>query len=177
MTRGFVLVLVLAMAGCGVTSDRIYNLNVYRASAQSTLFAGSTASKNVPVFISGNPFGIQQMTLANVIASSLQSAFPNRQVGFVVRDTEDVRSDVSMIVAFDPPPGTTGVLVCGAPNRLTSSPTSEAIRTVMAFCFGDRPLVSVEGKLDRSSGVGDADFVVLLRDMTRRMFEAGPSTP
>ncbi len=173
--RWVALTLLIALAACAIASDRIYNLNIYRRDAQSVLFAGSTKSKNVPVFISGNPFGIAQVTLANIVASSIQSAFPNRDVGFLVLKTDDVRTDVSMVVAFDPPIGTTGVHVCRAPTRIPNLPTSESVRTVMAFCFGDRPLASVEGLLDRGSGVGDADFVLLIRDMTRRMFETSPT--
>jgi len=169
--RALALIACFAVTACAVTSDSIYNLNLYRRDAQSFLISSATNSRNIPVYISGNPFGISPTTLANIVASSVQSAFPNREVGFVVRETDDVRTDVSMRVVFDPPAGTTGIRVCGAPGRIASLPSSEAIRTVAAFCFGNRPLVSIEGKLDRGGGVGDAEFVVLLRDMTRRMFE------
>jgi len=173
--RSIALFLCFATVACGVTSDRIYNLNLYRRDAQSFLISGATNSRNIPTFISGNPFGISPTTLANIVASSIQSAFPSREVGFVVRDSDDVRTDVLMVVAFDPPTATVGRQLCAAPGRIPSAPSSEAIRTVMAFCFGNRPLVSIEGRLDRGSGVGDAEFVVLLRDMTRRMFETSPT--
>lgn len=165
------LVLCFATAACTVAPDKVYNHNLYRSDAQSFLISSSTKSRNIPTFISGNPFGISQTTLANIVASSLQSAFPSRDVGFAVRQSDDVRTDVSMVVLFDPPKGTTGIRACGAPSRLSSVPSGEAIRTVLAFCFGNRPLASIEGRMSRSSGVGDAEFVTLIRTMTRRLFE------
>jgi hypothetical protein len=51
----------------------------------------------------------------------------------------------------------------------------ESVRTLMAFCFSGVPVVSIESKVARGSGAGDRTFVLLLRDMTRRMFEAKSS--
>jgi len=83
-----------------------------------------------------------------------------------------------MAVAFDPPISTSGQVLCQSGGRAGSQPNSESIRVVMAFCLSDRPLVSIEGKLNRRAGAGDAAFVSLIRDMTRRMFEtAPPKTP
>ena len=169
------LALCIAIAACAIAPDRIYNHNFYRNEAQSYLISTATKSRNIPTYISGNPFGISQTTLANIVASSIQSAFPNREVGFAVRESDDVRTDVKMVVAFDPPIGTAGNRLCRAPGRVPTAPSAEAIRTVMAFCFANGPIVSIEGRMGRTSGVGDAEFVTLLRDMARRMFETSPT--
>jgi hypothetical protein len=46
---------------------------------------------------------------------------------------------------------------------------------MMAFCFGGQAVVGIEGRLDRRKGAGDAEFVLLLRDMARRMFAKVPT--
>jgi len=45
----------------------------------------------------------------------------------------------------------------------------------MAFCFSGVPVVSIQSKVSRGSGAGDKAFVLLLREMTRRLFEAKAS--
>lgn len=169
------LALCFATAACSVAPERIYNHNYYRNQAQSYLISTATESRNIPTYISGNPFGISQTTLANIVASSIQSAFPNREVGFAVHESDEVRTDVKMVVAFDPPIGTAGHRLCQAPGRVPAVPSADAIRTVIAFCFADSPIVSIEGRMGRASGVGDAEFVTLIRDMVRRMFETSPT--
>lgn len=165
------LALAILVAGCETPGERIYNLNVYRPDPPSYLFSG-TVSRAVPTYVSGNPFGISPESLANVVGVSLQSAFSSRDVRFAVREEEGLRDDVSMVVAFDAPGGTSPRRVCAAPSRIGSAPSGGAITTLMTLCFGDRPVVSIEGRLDRRAGIGDKEFVSLIRDMARRMMGA-----
>jgi hypothetical protein len=167
--------LALVLAACVPVGERIYHLNIYRPDPQGYLFAAGTESRAVATHISGNPFVIAPATLANVVAASLQSAFPGRDVRFAVRRTSDVRSDVAMVVAFDPPTGTSAGRLCASPGRIPSAASGDTVTTMMAFCHGNQPMVSIEGRLDRRKGAGDAEFVLLLRDMARRMFETAPT--
>ncbi len=166
--------LALLLAACVPVGERIYNLNLYGHDPQGYLFAGGTESRSVATYISGNPFGIAPATLANVVAASLQSAFPSRDVRFAVRRSSDVRSDVAMVVAFDSPTGTSAGRLCLSPGRIPSAPSGDTVTTIMAFCHGNRPMVSISGRLDRRKGASDAEFVLLIRDMARRMFDVPP---
>jgi hypothetical protein len=167
--------LALVLAACTSAGERIYNLRIYRPDPQGYLFAAGTESRAVATYISGNPFAIAPATLANIVAASLQSAFPGRDVRFAVRRTSDVRSDVAMVVAFDPPTGTSPGRLCASPRRVPSAPSGDTVTTMMAFCFGGQAVVGIEGRLDRRKGAGDAEFVLLLRDMARRMFAKVPT--
>ena len=138
------------------------------------LYADGQTGSNIATHISGNPFGVAPEPLANIVGAGLQSAFANTTVTFVTRPTENVRRNMTMVVAFDAPIGTKSASLCRAPGRTPWAPSSKAVRAMMAFCFGDTPLVSIEGQIPRSGGAGDRDFVMLIRDMALRMFEAGP---
>ena len=162
----------LLASACALGDKRIYNHKVFRPNATSYLIAGGTDSRAVPTFIVGNPFGIAPATLANVVSSSLQSAFPGRDVTFATRRTTGLRDDVFMVVAFDPPKTASAHRLCRNRGRISSITVGESIRTLMAFCLAGTPLVSIESKVARGSGAGDKTFVLLLRDMARRMFEA-----
>lgn len=170
--RRAALVLAILLAGCVSQRERVYNVNTYSPDASTYLFSGASASRAVPTYVIGNPFGASEEVLANVVAAALQSGFPGRDVRFAVRPEDGLRDDVAMIVAFDPPGGTSPKDVCRAPGRVGFAPSGNAVITLMTFCFGSRALASAEGRLDRRAGIGDTDFVLLIRDMARRMLEA-----
>lgn len=171
-----IVVLMSLLAGaCALGNQRIYNHQIYRTNAANYLFAAGTNSRAVPTFIAGNPFGIAPATLANVVSSSLQSAFPSGDVTFATRRSAGLRDDVSMVVAFDPPSNASAHRLCRNRDRTPSMPVGDSVRTLIAFCFANVPVVSIESKVTRGSGAGDKAFVLLLRDMTRRLFEANSS--
>ena len=125
----------LLASACALGDKRIYNHKVFRPNATSYLIAGGTDSRAVPTFIVGNPFGIAPATLANVVSSSLQSAFPGRDVTFATRRTTGLRDDVFMVVAFDPPKTASAQRICRSRGRISSITVGESIRTLMAFCL------------------------------------------
>jgi hypothetical protein len=170
--RPAALVLAVLAAGCVTQQKRIYNLNTYAPDPPTYLFSGASASRAVPTYVVNNPFGGSPEAVANVVAAALQSAFPTRDVRFAVRPEEGLRDDVAMVVAFDPPGGTSPKQVCRTPGRIGFAPSGTAVRTMMTFCYGARALTSIEGRLDRRAGIGDKEFVALVRDMAKRMFEA-----
>ena len=172
--RYTIMIVFLLVAGCAVGGERIYNLITHRSDPSGYLFADGQTGSNIATHISGNPFGVAPETLANIVGAGLQSAFANTSVTFVTRPTENVRRNMIMVVAFDPPVGTKPAVLCRAPGRTPWAPSSKTVRAMMAFCFGTAPLVSIEGRIPRSGGAGDRDFVLLIRDMALRMFEAGP---
>lgn len=172
--RYTIMIAIVLVAGCAVGGERIYNLITHRSDPSGYLYADGQTGSNIATHISGNPFGVAPEPLANIVGAGLQSAFANTTVTFVTRPTENVRRNMTMVVAFDAPIGTQSASLCRAPGRTPWAPSSKAVRAMMAFCFGDTPLVSIEGQIPRSGGAGDRDFVMLIRDMALRMFEAGP---
>jgi hypothetical protein len=166
--------LLLLTTACSVGGERIYNLTTYRTDPGGYLFADNQSANVIPTYISGNPFGGAPETLENVVGAALQSAYSSRDVTFATREVANMRRDMPLVVAFDPPVGTPATSLCRRPGRISWSPAGETVRVQMAFCFGDTPLVSIEGRIPRSSGVSDREFVTLIRDMLRRMFETGP---
>ncbi|MDP6952236.1 MAG: hypothetical protein QGF53_05690, partial [Alphaproteobacteria bacterium] len=96
-------------------------------------------------------------------------------VTFATRRSAGLRDDVFMVVAFDPPVNASAHRLCRNQDRTPSAPAGDSVRTLMTFCFSGAPVVSIESKVARASGAGDKAFVLLLRDMARRMFEANSS--
>ena len=172
--RYTIMIAIVLVAGCAIGGERIYNLITHRADPSGYLYADAQSSSNIATHISGNPFGVAPETLANIVGAGLQSAFAHTSVTFVTRPTEDVRRNMVMVIAFDPSVGTKSSALCRAPDRTPWAPSIETVRAMMAFCFGDAPLVSIKGRIPSSGGAGDSDFVLLIRDMALRMFETGP---
>lgn len=167
-------VALLFVAGCAVGNQRIYNLITHRSDPSGYLFADGQASSNIATYISGNPFGLAPETLANIVGAGLQSAFASTDVTFVTRHTENMRKGMFMAVAFDSPIGIKPAALCQAPGRTPRVAGGDKVRAKMVFCYGGAPLVSIDGHVPRRGGAGDQDFVLLIRDMARRMFETGP---
>ena len=166
------IALAVLAGGCSLPDQLIHSRVSYRPDPEGYLIGSGSSARAVPTYVIGNPFGIPQEQLANIVSVALDSAYASRDVRFAVREEDGLRKDVSMVVAFDPPPGTPADRMCRAPDRIQSAPSGGSIITSMAFCFGKDPLASIAGRLDRQAGVGDKEFVALLRDMIRRMFQA-----
>ena len=166
------IALAVLAGGCSLPDQRIYNRVTYRLDSEGYLIGSGSSARAVPTYVVGNPFGIPQPQLANIVGVAMQSAYASRDVRFAVQEEEGLRKDVTMVVAFDPPPGTSAERMCRAPDRIPTAPSAGEIITAMSFCYGRDPMASILGRLDRRAGVGDKEFVVLIRDMTRRLFEA-----
>ena len=160
--------LTVAAGACG--GDRITDVKRYREDPMGYLVGAGTGSRTVATVVAGNPFGTSPETLASVVAAALHSAFPTADVRFAVRPEPGVRDDVSLIVAFGPPAWVGPKTLCARGGRVPTAAHAAEVPTVMAFCRSDRAAAGVRGRFSRSAGLGDRDFVSLLRDMARRMF-------
>ena len=171
MTRILALAALAGLlAGCALGA-RIQSVQEYRLNAISHLIADGSEHRDVATIVAGNPFGVAPATLAGVVAAGLQGAFPEAEFRFATRPGDTVRRDVSMVVAFDPPPWAGPKDLCAAAGRVPAGAAGADIRVVAAFCHGPGAIVGIEGEVARGEGVGDPAFVGLIRDMARRMFE------
>ena len=167
---GAAAALMATVAACG-TGDRITDVKIYRQDPMSFLVGAGTENRGVATAVIGNPFGTAPETLAGVVAAALQSSFPAADVRFAVRPEAGVRRDVSMIVAFDPPANVGPNTLCARGGRVPALASGTEVSVVMAFCRSDRAAAGARGRLARGAGPGDRDFVFLIRDMARRIFE------
>lgn len=163
--------LAALLAGCSASGNRLHDVQHYRPDPFGYLVAGGTESRAVATIVAGNPFGVRPDTLASVVAAGLQGAFPGSGVRFATRPENGVRRDVTMIVAFDPPPNIGPAHICARRGAVPTGGAGRAIDTVIAFCHADAAIAGIRGRLARGAGLGDPGFVGALRDMTRRLFQ------
>ncbi len=170
MPRLVAAALALVLAGCS-GGDSLHNVRHYRPDPLGYLVTGGTDSPNVATVVTGNPFGISPATLAATVAAGLQGAFPGGKVRFVTEPETDLRRDVALIVVFDPPTYVGPRDVWARGGRVPTGGAGARIAVVMAFCHSASALAGITGKLGRDARLGDQEFVRLIRDMARRMFE------
>lgn len=160
--------LTAAAGACG--GDRITDVKRYREDPMSFLVGAATDSRTVATVVAGNPFGTSPDTLASVVAAALHSAFPTADVRFAIRPEPGVRDDISLVVAFGSPAWVGPKTLCARGGRVPTAADAAEVPVVMAFCRSNRAAAGARGRISRGAGLGDRDFVSLLRDMARRMF-------
>lgn len=161
----------LATAAGACTGDSITDVKRYREDPMSYLVGAATDSRIVATVVAGNPFGTSPDTLASVVAAALHGAFPAADVRFAIRPEPGVRDDVSLVVAFGAPAWVGPKTLCARGGRVPAVADAAEVPVVMAFCRSDRAAAGARGRISRGAGLGDREFVSLIRDMARRMFE------
>ncbi len=175
-------VLALWLAGCAppnLTSHGITGANIFRPNPAALVYGGNTGSRNIGTAVVGNPFSFDQVSFAKTVASAMDSAVEGRDARFVVTANESVRPGVFATVAFDPAINATAADLCRERLALSTYPSIETVRVMMALCVASEPVSVVRARLTRGDGPGDLSFVRLIRKMTRAMLGqgGGPQNP
>jgi len=167
-----VIAMLTWLAACAGPSDGVFEASHYIASPAAYVF-GRHATPNVATYVNGNPFGLSQESLAKTVAAAMDAAVASRDVHFVVNRGETVRTNMLVVVAFDPGINIGPGRLCASPSAVASVPSSDQVDIVMAFCLGDRTASGVRGRLRRPVAASDRVFVSTIARMTEALFGTG----
>jgi hypothetical protein len=130
------------------------------------------AVRNGPalVVVDGNPFAIDTKSLAEGVASAMQSGFSEPFVKFTADPAEAPNPAYRIIWTLDPAPGYDLNAVCGERRPPTAAPAGERFEMRVAFCQDGRLLSAVHGWMARASaGPDQAAWRNLIAQMTRQL--------
>jgi hypothetical protein len=162
---------VLALAACA-RSDGIRTVSQYDDRFDSDDYAHEASVKPILVVVRGTAFGLDQRTLEQAIATSMQGADWGPHARFTTTPSNDVAKMFSFVMLVNGPLNATAAALCADPSKApaaTAAPTTGEVRLIGGLCRYDQDMAEVTGQVEGVTGPQDPKFHNLIVAATQEL--------
>jgi hypothetical protein len=164
-------VAVLVLAGCQsvVISATSYDV-LFRAGVPSE-FGYAASGGEMPVFVVGNPFPMEQARVAQAVVDAMQGKNSGPNVRFVNGPAQGARPGYGVVMVLGAAPGTPAEAACSPERRLLMAPVPAAdqLTLLAVFCGGNDARSWAWSRAPRFAPPGDPLFAQLVAQTTYLM--------
>lgn len=163
--------LALTLAGC-VRADGITTVSQRDSRYESDDYAHEASVKPILVVVRGTAFGVDQRTLEQAVASSMQGADWGPHARFITTPSADAAKIFSFVMLVNGPRNATAASLCRDPSQApatTEPPVSGEIRLIGGLCRYDQNMAEVTGRIDGVNGPQDPRFRNLIVAATHEL--------
>jgi hypothetical protein len=119
--------------------------------------------------VRGNPFGMDQLRLDNLVTRAMAEGVPALDVSFTTYPDQAAAPEPHLVVILNPVNEPPSAAACRAPETVATAPAAGTLLVFALFCQGDQALDAVREE-DRVAGPTDRKFERLLWRTSAALF-------
>lgn len=156
MKRVLLIALALGLSAC--TGAGSFDTGRTFSNSNRSSFAQLAGGRDLNTIVTGNPFGVDQATLATAVTQTFNARNSRARSNFTTDPGPSARSGVALVVHFNAAQRILSSQLCTDPGGAPTTPGLRPIVMDIVFCEGTKAISGRRGTLPDAAGPTDPVF-------------------